>query len=323
LTYELWADEIISKLGWQNRLTKWEERLREKNPAELLWHYTSLETLKKIIGCPKTIHASLLSKMNDYQEGRWLLSRVRENPLVFRDIVSSGIADGSGLNHRGMLVGHSPLLYTFVFSLSSESDPLSQWRAYANGGRGVAIGFDVREMTEIAKCWRHWDKLENGSVLAKVEYKVEKQKLVIDYLVQKLMERQEVYDRHIRDINPMATGLSRGQPLFETRNWLMETLRYFEPHFKNPEFKEEREWRLIYYASQSTETAPLVPSYRVSKDDDDLIPYVEFRLATCIKSVVLGPLCKADIKTVQDMLDASRVGFPSRHAISRSKATLR
>ena len=91
MTYELWADEIVSKLGWQNRLTRWEERLRE-NPADLLWHYTSLETLQKIIGCPKTIHASLLGKMNDYQEGRWLLLRVREDPSVFRDIVSSGIA---------------------------------------------------------------------------------------------------------------------------------------------------------------------------------------------------------------------------------------
>jgi Protein of unknown function (DUF2971) len=308
LTYELWADEIVSKLGWQNRLTRWEERLRE-NPADLLWHYTSLETLQKIIGCPKTIHASLLGKMNDYQEGRWLLSRVREDPSVFRDIVSSGIANGSQL-HRGMLAGHSPLLHTFVFSLSSQSDLLSQWRAYANGGRGVAIGFDVSEMTETVKCWRHWDKLENKIVLAPVEYEEENQKIVIDVLVQKLMERQEVYDRHIRDIDPRATGLSRQRPLLETRSWLMEILRFFEPHFKNPAFKEEREWRLIYYASQSPEAAPLVPSYRVSKYDDDLIPYVEFRLATCIRSVILGPLCKADVKTVQDMLNASKLRFP-------------
>ena len=73
------------------------------------------------------------------------------------------------LIHRGMLAGHSPLLHTFVFSLSSQSDLLSQWRAYANGGRGVAIGFDVSEMTETVKCWRHWDKLENKIVLAPVE----------------------------------------------------------------------------------------------------------------------------------------------------------
>lgn len=46
------------------------------SPPDILCHYTSLDTLKKIIGCPKTVHASVLSKMNDDREGRWLLSRL-------------------------------------------------------------------------------------------------------------------------------------------------------------------------------------------------------------------------------------------------------
>jgi catechol 2,3-dioxygenase-like lactoylglutathione lyase family enzyme len=40
----------------------------------------------------------------------------------------------------------------------------------------LAAGFDVSEMTETVKCWRHWDKLENKIVLAPVEYEEENQK---------------------------------------------------------------------------------------------------------------------------------------------------
>jgi hypothetical protein len=214
-----------------------------------------------------------------------------------------------------------------VFSLSTESDLLSQWRAYASGGRGVAIGFDLSEMIKIVGCWRDWLKQENKIVFAPVDYGAQQQELVIDYLSQRLKERDEVYERHQIGLDPRGSGKTRDLPLLQTVNWLRETLRTFEPHFKNPAFCEEQEWRLIYYrktepfVQDSTQTALLPQGYRAK--EDDLIPYVEFKLATCIKSVILGPLCKADIKTVQDMLDASRIEFPSRDAIWKSTATLR
>jgi hypothetical protein len=108
---------------------------------------------------------------------------------------------------------------------------------------------------------------------------------------------------------------------------LRETLRFFGPHFKNPAFFEEHEWRLIYYRMAerpfvhgSTPTALLPQGYRAK--DDDLIPYVEFGLATCIKSVKPGPMCKADKKTVHDMLTDNEIKIDPT-CITRSKATLR
>ena len=98
--------------------------------------------------------------MNDDREGRWLLSR-----LAVGDRASRVAAYEFGLNLRDESVDHSPLLQTFVFSLSTESDLLSQWRAYASGGRGVAIGFDLSEMSNVA-CWRDWLKQENKTVFA-------------------------------------------------------------------------------------------------------------------------------------------------------------
>lgn len=54
---------------------------------------------------------------------------------------------------------------TFVICLSEEGDLLSQWRGYADDGRGMCLGFNVHELLEFTDA-----STITGYALEKVQY---------------------------------------------------------------------------------------------------------------------------------------------------------
>lgn len=108
---------------------------------ELLYHYTSLETLYAIISNIKptseneayfTLRATHASFLNDLNEGRLL-------PEALKEI---------GINENKLWLSLDRTGYPFVLSLSELCDDLNMWRCYADQGRGVAIGLDMPILDE-------------------------------------------------------------------------------------------------------------------------------------------------------------------------------
>ncbi|HIS14294.1 MAG TPA: DUF2971 domain-containing protein [Candidatus Ornithospirochaeta stercorigallinarum] len=105
-----------------------------------VYHYTSIDAFTKIIEQRK-IWMTDFSGSNDLVENRviyYLLDRICAN-LKAKSIPDEDIY----LFYKNckIQIEHTPL---FISCFSKQKDLLSQWRGYANDGKGVAIGFKFK-----------------------------------------------------------------------------------------------------------------------------------------------------------------------------------
>ncbi|HCG7131604.1 TPA: DUF2971 domain-containing protein [Vibrio parahaemolyticus] len=99
-----------------------------------IYHYSDLNGFTNIIR-NKKLWVSATNNLNDYREVNWFVDKVfhRLNELVNPE-------NQDLLNQFWELKTiNSPMPY--ICSFSKNGDLLSQWRAYADDGQGVAIGF--------------------------------------------------------------------------------------------------------------------------------------------------------------------------------------
>ena len=140
-----------------------------------LYHYCSNTNLISILSS-KEILASEFSLSNDRMEGRW----IRE---VFTQYCDEKNVSASDQNE---LLKHLDVVIAAAggagFCMSEEGDLLSQWRAYADGGAGVSIGFAKEYFDLLGSVKRDRNDPFNAS-LTKVEYDIRKQKeMLADHL---------------------------------------------------------------------------------------------------------------------------------------------
>ncbi|HWL67969.1 MAG TPA: DUF2971 domain-containing protein [Geminicoccus sp.] len=121
----------------------------------------------------------------------------------------------------------------YVTSFTEDDDSLSQWRGYAEGEAGFALGFDPGCL---AGASRH-----QSSYLLKVEYDPERQRALLDDVIHWTGE-------HFAP-DPEGTDDDSGEPWAErfATGWL-GTLTSVAACLKHPKFDDEREWRIVYYA---------------------------------------------------------------------------
>lgn len=132
-------------------------KCRPKLPP-VWYHYCSVNTFLSIME-NYNIWLSDAEKTNGYTEMKWLFDKIKE---VIDEILSSyeDIFDHE-LLHRTkgiisevlekLLLKKAPVVKnakSFMFCLSEANDLLSQWRAYGNDGKGVAIGFNTEVLSE-------------------------------------------------------------------------------------------------------------------------------------------------------------------------------
>ena len=100
-----------------------------------LFHYCSNAAMISIIS-NKEIWATELALSNDLLEGKW----IRE---AFSDYCKD---EGISASDQNELLRHLDVVIAMAgyagFCMSEEGDLLSQWRAYAENGAGVSVGFN-------------------------------------------------------------------------------------------------------------------------------------------------------------------------------------
>ena len=162
-------------------------------------------------------------------------------------------------------------IYVFVFSLSEQSDLLSQWRGYAGGG-GFAVEFEWERLKRVAG--------RQGFLLGRCLYRTDQKEAVVK---QMLKVAQEVYWRCVRQ------GAGREHVAGELWKRFVQDFVRVSPLLKHYSFHEEREWRLV-----SRPTNMDAPEVDYREGHSMLVPYFKLSLedgsgGMPVSGVVVGP----------------------------------
>lgn len=247
-----------------------------------LYHYCPTASFLSIVQS-RTLWLSMLDMSNDHLEGKWVHS-VIERELGSREQTKTHV---SALMQAVEVA--TGMTFAAGFCLSEEGDQLSQWRGYADDGRGFAIGFRKSYLDALAaKCRAD---LGAGISLQKVEYdggeNIETILSGIEKAVDNgalrselLIDSEERRQRSHRARSSLYLSLT---PLIALCHWI-----------KNPAFREEREWRLVSILSKALDPKSSVGEICDFKSmRDRIVPYRPIQLHRlefdAIEAVVLGP----------------------------------
>ena len=132
--------------GAENLVAAWVKTLGE--PSRVLYHYTTDVGLHGILGSGQ-LWLTDIFKLNDPSEVDHGFSRGID---VLKEKVGGGPPESrkfaEGLARFVKRYGIEKLGQFFICSFSSRGDDLGQWRAYADNGRGYALGFDAAVLEE-------------------------------------------------------------------------------------------------------------------------------------------------------------------------------
>lgn len=190
--------------------------MKKKN-NKIYYHYCSVDTFYNILQTG-TIRFGNPLNMNDSAEIIWLLEMVKDFVLK-RGGYNSILEDWNLIENISKTLLQE-MDCPYIFCLSKEKDVLSQWRSYANDGKGVAIGFNV-------------DFIETYYSLygAEVIYDREKQYDILS---------RKISDNILRNLNAAVKDGNRDE-IYRKSKILVFHILQDAIMCKNPAFQEEKE----------------------------------------------------------------------------------
>jgi len=230
--------------------------MENKGYPKVLYHYASMEKGTSILK-HKNIRLSDITKSND----------VKEMSIFFPDLFDEMLKnydEHNGFSYKfeykgkgnrqafGLFVNElkkkiekefeDGSIATFALCLSEEGDLLSQWRGYADDGKGICLGLNVEEILKFVGI-----SSVSGFSLEKVEYLSKEQ---IDEWVKNVANQilgiVEIILGAIEEGNIQYYSAKEfDEDIFDTiyYNILSEVEESIK--FKTEGFKEEKEWRFF------------------------------------------------------------------------------
>lgn len=230
--------------------------MENKGYPKVLYHYASMEKGTSILK-HKNIRLSDITKSND----------VKEMSIFFPDLFDEMLKnydEHNGFSYKfeykgkgnrqafGLFVNElkkkiekefeDGSIATFALCLSEEGDLLSQWRGYADDGKGICLGLNVEEILKFVGI-----SSVSGFSLEKVEYLSKEQ---IDEWVKNVANQMlgivEIILGAIEEGNiQYCSAKEFDEDIFNTiyYNILSEVEESIK--FKTEGFKEEKEWRFF------------------------------------------------------------------------------
>lgn len=249
---------------------------------EVVYHYCSVDTFFNIIK-NSSIWLSDITKSNDYQEC-----------IRCREIVNRGIEEYLRDDIEALQAWrtwyqegvYSNSMKTFCVCFSGSKDKLSQWRGYAQDGKGMAIGFDKEILEELNQI---------------SEFHIAFGKVIYDNPQEYV---QEIIADNIKKFKYKGIG---HVALELSGNYRMQF-----PFVKNPGFKEENEWRAVVCSQIGHYNIPSSDNILFSKikyraANNKLIPYIEMnfeKVKQCIiKEIFIGPKSEVEVEDIVDLLN--------------------
>lgn len=257
----------------------------------LLYHYCTSEAFYAIM-TSGVVRLSSVRHSNDETEGSLLRSSVGRQATLARlpEATTARLqqyASELELQFDGM-----------ALCLSEEGDQLTQWRGYANDGRGVAIGLRKAELQEL--CRKHNESDDEFDLAL---YKAAYEDDAHDKLTLKLFER-------LCEFDAQRENSTSSDPLFEVLGKniaALHRLRLTQEAvdtvyaLKHPAFTAEHEWRLLHHFDWTNETPD-----GFHPTTSRLVPFVNFdllkRFPHFVAEVALGPLHRTPTEVVERFL---------------------
>lgn len=204
-------------------------RIRPK----IVYHYCSLETFFAIFS-NSTIRLSNISKSNDSEEITYLLPKMKKFCTGLFNYYNDMFPEQYRLqtdfiNNTFDSKFNETSLNFYVICFSEEPDLLSQWRGYANDACGVSIGFSTESFYPLARSVR------SGYNFSQVRYSLDDLYYQIEKYTTEKIEKSF-------NGNPQNDSLS----LLNIVDTTISMILYNSILYKNPNFNEEKEWRLVY-----------------------------------------------------------------------------
>lgn len=280
---------------------------------DTLYHYTDGRGLKGILES-ETIWFTDYRHMNDPSELQHGIAMAKD---VAR-IVASG-ADGrlrlflETLSDMFSARNFSANLEFLIASFSRERDDLGQWRAYADNGRGYAIGFAPHLFAVEDKQDR---KPNENVVVGPVRYHInevcERHKVAID-------RAAEIFLSTVEANAPLVSDKRVGIPFMQdmARAAIASPLIWNCLTTKHPAYAHEREVRFVLLGL----TESLSPYITTRLRGSEIVPYVTHKLPLkkphSLAGIVVGPSAPIDPeRTVRTMLRS--LGYNPDLPVSRS-----
>ena len=190
-------------------------------PAEL-FHYTDLDGIAGILAS-RSLWLSKVSTLNDTSEVNLAVHHFRA--LAEDATKRAPNAEGKLLAFAAEQLEHVRRTNICVGSFCEEPDSLSQWRFYGNDGRGIAIGFDSRELARMAQ--------EHDVRLVRCVYDPEEHLEITRDLAGLLLDAyRSTRPDNDREVRELVTRF-------------VSTFLLIAPVIKDHHFGLEREWRLV------------------------------------------------------------------------------
>jgi Protein of unknown function (DUF2971). len=279
---------------------------------EALFHYTTAAGLIGILTM-KALYATHLEFMNDMHElqyGKDIISNEVERYSASREEI---VKDILGYVRKKILEWKASDSHSFKDAFAvcfcEEGNILSQWRAYGASG-GFSIGWDSFALQRAAEEMNGqllkviYDEIDQISIISKLCAQAER---VITKYQDVLTESMRQKENAIGKI---------GFPDYLVSIFYMYALR-----FKRPDFREEREWRLVFHEElfpNLTEDIKANDGIHFRERRGHISPYYEFNLDSAfsksldnsdlvpfpIREIVVGPSSDADMnaKAVRALL---------------------
>lgn len=263
---------------------------------DTVYHYCSMGTFTKIMQ-NRSIWLTTLRDSNDAFEGTWA-QRKFEN---FREPGNKEYFQKALEVLRAVTQSARKTVGT---CFSAERDLLSQWRGYADDGRGFAIGFSVDEVKRLTT--RVYEEERVEIAFKPIEYM---ERFESDFLA----EFKLFVDKQDYHSDGATASLKMVGP--EMYDWARRVSL-----MKNAAFKEEKESRLFsLYPNRDAK------GFKYRDTGSKLSPYLEVNLdpraKEIVTSVVIGPKNTSDSDDIRDFV--RKCGFTDVCDVSKSKASYR
>ena len=288
--------------------------------SKILYHYSGNIKCFNILS-NRNIRLSDIRKSNDYAEMQIfypdILEAVRneyqQHPFDFE------YEDKKGLEGISLLLSQTKKhldisfsegkITSYVLCLSEEGDLLSQWRGYADNGKGCSIGFDMDALKTFC------DESDGIFRLEKIKYltKQDTETLIIERAIF-LNKRLQARYLELKEKSDNSPAKIFSRFFLDLIEEIGKSIVY-----KSIGFAEEKEWRLYIndWLSKSfigynvKDIRGKVANYLEDKisyhyTDNDIISFTTFDFGDApskyVKRIILGPSNKISKKDIENFL---------------------
>ncbi len=255
----------------------------DKEP-ELIYHYTNFVALEGIL-FGEGIRLCCSKEMNDSQEVEHFI-KILEKAVLQRcekigrqdlsTIVEKNFSDQKEKRKNDV---------TYLVSFSEWEDDAAQWERYGNGGYGVAIGFDLKELE---RALQHYFVMCNKVFYDK---SAENHKLIADIL------------DAINGKFPTCHG-------FDTIDGIFDNVWGCAVAHKNPSFASEREYRIMTLPSWRGKRHDKLGEFKMVTTPSQIKKCLYFDwkkgciehkipFENLIKRIVIGPKSYQDLESMK------------------------